>query len=487
VTSLRRTTAERWARAHRPVERELTDEPLELTRGSLPADLRGALFRCGPGRLEAYSTEYQHLFDGDGHVCRFAFDGAAVRCTNRYVRTREFLEEFAAGRVLYRSFGTPKPGGLRANAFDARFKNAANTSAFVHQRRLWALWEAGLPHALDPERLDTLGRDDFSQRLLAREGAWTRIAGRDLPFSAHPRVDPRTRELFNFGLYNGPAQKLLLYRASEALRMDEPEEHALDALYFVHDFSLTTRFRVLFLCPARFDVLRTMTGIETPLSGMRFDATRPTKVWLCPRDRGAPVILEAPPGFVFHHVNAWEPDEDTVVVHALRSDVLPELPIPRDIEANSVAPPRRELPLYCEYTIDLRTRRVQVTRLFDVPCELPMVHPSRVTSRHRFAWATATDPMRPMRVHTRLAKFDLDERAVTTTELAPGFGGEPVFVPRADGGRGDDGWLLALGYDDEARRSALRVLDARTLEIVCVLALPFDLAPGFHGAWMSAQ
>jgi carotenoid cleavage dioxygenase-like enzyme len=92
-----------------------------------------------------------------------------------------------------------------------------------------------------------------------------------------------------------------------------------------------------------------------------------------------------------------------------------------------------------------------------------------------------------MRVHTRLAKFDLDERAVTTTELAPGFGGEPVFVPRADGGRGDDGWLLALGYDDEARRSALRVLDARTLEIVCVLALPFDLAPGFHGAWMSAQ
>jgi all-trans-8'-apo-beta-carotenal 15,15'-oxygenase len=487
VTSLRRATAERWARAHRPVERELTDEPLALVHGAVPRDLRGALFRCGPGRLEAFSTQYQHLFDGDGHVCRFAFDGQAVRCTNRYVRTREFLEELAAQRVLYRSFGTPKPGGLRANAFDARFKNAANTSAFVLGRRLWALWEAGLPHALDPETLETTARDDFAQRLLAADNTWTRIAGRDLPFSAHPRVDPKTGELFNFGLANGPAQKLLLYRADAALRMDPPEEHALDARYFVHDFSLTARFRVLFLCPARLDVLRTMTGLDTPLSGMRFDASRPTKVWLCPRDRGAPLVLEAPPGFVFHHVNAWERDRETIIVHALRSEVLPALPIPRDIVANSVAPPRRELPLYCEYTIDLARRSVRVDPLFDVPSELPMVHPSLVTARHHFAWATATDPSKPMRVNTRIAKFDLDDRAVTTVEFAPGFAGEPVFVPRGDGGRGDDGWLLAMGYDDGAQRSALRVIDARTLEVLCVLALPFEVAPGFHGAWMSAQ
>ncbi|MFO0557425.1 MAG: carotenoid oxygenase family protein [Polyangiales bacterium] len=487
MTSLRRATAERWARAHRPVDREVSDEPLAVLRGSIPSALRGALFRCGPGRLEAYSTQYQHLFDGDGHVCRFAFDGQTVRFANRYVRTREFLEELAANRVLYRSFGTPKPGGLRANAFDARFKNAANTTAFVHQHKLWALWEAGLPHALDPVTLDTIARDDFAQRLLAADDTWTRIAGRDLPFSAHPRVDPRTNELFNFGLANGPTQKLLLYHADAALRMDAPEEHELDALYFVHDFSLTARFRVLFLCPARFDVLRTMTGLDTPLSGMRFDPSRPTKVWLCPRDGGAPMVLEAPSGFVFHHVNAWEEDRDTLVVHALRSDVLPELPIPRDLDANSVAPPQRERPLYCEYTIDLARRSVRVARLFDVPSELPMVHPSRVSTRHRFAWATATDPSKPMRVNTRLAKFDLDERAVSTIEFAPGFAGEPVFVPRADGGRGDDGWLLAMGYDGDAQRSALRVLDARTLEIVCVLALPFDVAPGFHGAWMSAQ
>jgi all-trans-8'-apo-beta-carotenal 15,15'-oxygenase len=268
--------------------------------------------------------------------------------------------------------------------------------------------------------------------------------------------------------------------------MAVPEEHKLDALYFVHDFSLTTRFRVLFLCPARFGIVRTMLGLDTPRSGMRFDPSRPTKVWLCPRDGSAPLVLEAPPGFVFHHVNAWEEDRNALIVHALRSDVLPDLPVPRDIEANSVAPPKRELPLYCEYAIDLARRRVRVATLFDVPCELPMVHPSQFSTRHRFAWATATDPSKPMRVHTRLAKFDLDEHTVTTIDFAPGFAGEPVFVPRPNAVRGDDGWLLTMGYDGEEQRSVLRVVDAQTLEIVCVFALPFDIAPGFHGTWMSA-
>jgi carotenoid cleavage dioxygenase-like enzyme len=43
-----------------------------------------------------------------------------------------------------------------------------------------------------------------------------------------------------------------------------------------------------------------------------------------------------------------------------------------------------------------------------------------------------------------------------------------------------------MGYDGEEQRSVLRVVDAQTLEIVCVFALPFDIAPGFHGTWMSA-
>lgn len=483
MTAARTAAAERWARAHRAVERELTGVELEVIRGEIPSELRGSLYRVGPGRLEAHGARYGHLFDGDGHACRFEFGDGAARFTNRYVRTREFEREREAGQLLYRSFGTPKPGGVRANAFDPVFKNAANTTAFVHEDRLYALWEAGLPHRLATDDLATLAREDFDGALLAPDNPWTRIAGRDRPFSAHPRVDPTSGELFNFGLANGPAQKLVLYRGTREGAMTSVDEHTLDALYFVHDFSLTTRFRVLLLSPARFGVVRTMLGVDTPVSGMRFDPRRPTKIWLAPRDGSPPIVLDGPPGFVFHHVNAFEDDRGFLRVHALRSDALPALPLPDDLRANSAAPPASELSYYSEFVIDPLRKTARCHRLFDTPCELPFVSPSLVSSRHRFAWATATDQREPCRVFTRVVKFDLRERRSIERDLGPGFPGEPVFVPRGDGGRGDDGWLLAMGFDHARGESALEVMDARTLETAATLALPITVPPGFHGAF----
>ncbi len=486
MVSKRRETAFAWARAHRGVEREVDDATLRVLRGTAPPDLRGTLFRCGPGRLSANGTHYRHLFDGDGHVCRFHFAGdGSVRFRNRFVQTREFIAERDARRALFRSFGTNKPGGVRRNAFDPIFKNAANTTAFAHQGRLYALWEAGLPHRLDPVTLETLARETFGDRLLDKENAWTRIAGRELPFTAHPRVDPRTKELFAFGLSNGPVQRLHLYRADASHVMAPPEEHKLDALYFVHDFALTTRFRVLFLCPARFDVVRTMLGLATPVSGMTYEPSRPTRIWLVPRDKRAvePIVLEMPACFVFHHVNAWDDEDGNVRCHALRIDSYPELPHPYDTDTLSVAPSKKAVPFYTEFVLDPRLRTVRAKRRFDTPCELPYVEPARATSAHRFTWATATDPQSPMQVFTRLVKFDCAQSTETVREFAPGFPGEPVFVPRGDGGRGDDGWVLSMGYSARDGASILEVCDAATLESVCTLELPVTVPPGFHGCW----
>lgn len=48
---------------------------------------------------------------------------------NRFVKTKEFLEEQKAGKMLYRGvFGSQKPGGWLANLFDLKIKNIANTN-----------------------------------------------------------------------------------------------------------------------------------------------------------------------------------------------------------------------------------------------------------------------------------------------------------------------------------------------------------------------
>jgi all-trans-8'-apo-beta-carotenal 15,15'-oxygenase len=191
--------AERLFRSYDTVRQEV-DQDLEIAEGKIPEDLRGVLFRNGSGRMERGGIFYGHPFDGDGMLSRFAFTGKGIRYRNRFVRTRWYLDEENSGRIRYRNFGTNIPGGLLNNAFRIRFKNAANTSVLHHGNKLLALCEAGAPHEVSPETLETHGPFDFDGMLRSPDPVMRAVRGRDLPFSAHPRLDPSTGDLFNFGV-----------------------------------------------------------------------------------------------------------------------------------------------------------------------------------------------------------------------------------------------------------------------------------------------
>lgn len=64
-----------WSSAFRNVGVELSEVPLEPVRGTIPAGLKGTLFRNGPGRLERGGQWVHHPFDGDGMISAFRFEG----------------------------------------------------------------------------------------------------------------------------------------------------------------------------------------------------------------------------------------------------------------------------------------------------------------------------------------------------------------------------------------------------------------------------
>ena len=69
--------------------------------------------------------------DGDGMLNAVTFDNCSVHYKNRDVRTPKYVDETAAGKILYRGVGTQRPGGFLNNMF--RFPgNAANTSVVYH-------------------------------------------------------------------------------------------------------------------------------------------------------------------------------------------------------------------------------------------------------------------------------------------------------------------------------------------------------------------
>lgn len=459
------------------------DRPLPIVEGAVPPELRGVLFRNGPGRLELYGQRYGHLFDGDGHLNRFSFTDAGVTYRNRYVRTREFLAEEAARTILFRNFGTNIPGGLRKNLLRTRFKNVANTSVVFHAGRLLALWEAGLPHRIDPTTLDTLARDDLGGSLRNPGNLIERLVAPELPFSAHPRVCPDTGELYNFGIAStGTRSRLCLYRLSREGVPAAPEFIDLPGGYFIHDFVLTARYRVFFLTPTAFDLPRMLLGLAPPVALMR-GLPGPTQILVVDRRGTRRRSFEARGCFIFHFPGGYEDDHGALVVDGFRMDRFPRLDPRFDAVADTKDPyPRANL---TRYRVDLERGNVEEHRLTEHSGELATTNPN-AARRHRFAWMVASPLGARLPFSTGIARVDCDARTTLFRDFFPDLTGEPVFVPRPGSTDEADGWLLSLHYRDAERVCDMLVLDARDLSTVCRARLPHSTPLGFHGTFVSA-
>jgi hypothetical protein len=166
----------------------LAEYPVEV-EGNLPDDLVGVLYRNGPGKMGVGGERVAHTLDGDGMILKISIpppddkdDGKRkVMFRSRFVETEAMVKERQANRFLYRgTFGTgpsaffdkrPKNGlnsdpiepsilsKVIGRALNTDIKNPANTQVISFAGKVLALFEAGLPHAIHPETLETLGED----------------------------------------------------------------------------------------------------------------------------------------------------------------------------------------------------------------------------------------------------------------------------------------------------------------------------------------
>ncbi len=481
-----------YVAAHQPVTQEVS-AVLSVSEGQLPAELRGVLFRNGPGRFSNHGQTYGHLIDGDGMVTRFAIGASGpggtpcIRYRNCYVRTTEFVYEQRAGRLLYRNFGTNRAGGFFGNFFRTHLKNVANTSVIYHHGRLFALWEGGLPHLLDPVTLDTIERYDFFGALKNRGPLLERVLLPELPFSAHPKVDPQTGELYNFGLYLGPNPKILLYAIRSGVALTVTREIPLPLPLLAHDFLLTKNWQILFLFPASLRYLPTLMG-RPPSASVQEVAGGMTRILLVPRDGGPVRQYQAAPCFVLHFVNAYEDENGHLVVDACRQEHFPDAPRPGELLAGHISDiPHVQL---TRYVIDPRAEEESAVReqsLGGFSSELPRIHPAYQGLPYRYAYTVSATPDAPHGLFSAIARIDHHSDDTKLRDFAPGIPGEPVMVPRPDSVSEDDGWILTVVYHGSEHRSALYILDARDLSTVCVAELPHHVPPGFHGTFVPSS
>jgi all-trans-8'-apo-beta-carotenal 15,15'-oxygenase len=468
-----------WKRGYQSQPNEY-DYSIDDIEGKIPADLQGTLFRNGPGLLEVNGQRLHHPFDGDGMVCAIAFDGGRAHFRNRFVRTEGFLAEQKAGKILYRGvFGTQKPGGLLANAFDFQLKNIANTNIIYWGDKLLALWEAAEPHRLDPKTLETIGKD-YLNGILEEGDA----------FAAHPRIDPSCKQdgvapcLVNFSIKPGLSSTITIYEFNPAGKLLRRQSRSIPGFAFIHDFAITPNYCIFFQNPVSFNPIPFLLGFRGAGECVKLEPDKPTRIVVIPRHSKEPMrFLETRSGFIFHHANAFEQD-DTIYIDSICYESFPEVESGsdfREVDFDAIAPGQ-----LWRFTLNLSEQTVQRRLLEERCCEFPSVHPNHVGRPYRYLFMGAAHNARGNAPLQAILKLDVTTGKEQLWSAAPqGYVSEPIFVPRPNGSGEDDGWVLTLVYDASKHRSDVVILDGRDLNQgpVARLHLKHHIPYGLHGSW----
>jgi len=447
---------------------------IDEIEGQIPLELEGTLFRNGPGQLDINGQKYGHPFDGDGMICAIAFKDGKAHFTNQFVKTPEFIAEQKAGKILYRGvFGTQKVGGWLSNIFDLRNKNVANTNVVYQGGKLLALWEAAHPYRLNPKNLDTVGLENFDGKLGAGE-----------VFTAHPRRDNSTGDLWGFGVQPGPKSTISIYRVTSQGELSTESQVKVSGFCFLHDFAYTPNYRIFMQNPVSFKPLPFILGLATAGECIELKPNSPSQFLLIDR-QGNLQTITTDPCFVFHHCNAYE-EGDEIIVDSVCYPDYPKLEPNtdfREIDFDKVIAGQ-----LWRFTINPKLGKVKRELIIERSCEFPVVHPRCVGQKYRYAYIGAIAKESGNAPLQAIAKVDMQTGKQEFHSFAPrGFISEPIFVPRDrdNNSAEDDGWVLTLIFNAAHNRSDLVVLDAQNItgKPLATLHLKHHVPYGLHGSF----
>ena len=430
-----------------PVHDEVTVFDLPVT-GSLPPELSGRLLRIGPNPVGVVDPATYHWFTGTGmvHGVRLR-DGRAEWYRNRFVRGAD---------VVAAHGGDPVPGPSRGWDF------SANTNVIGLAGRTYATVEAGpLPMLLSYE-LQTQARSDFGGTL-------------GDAFTAHPHTDPVTREMHAityFWKHEKVQYQVIGTNGLVRRKLDVP----VPGRPMVHDMGLTERYAVVMDLPVTFSLDAAMSGAALPY---RWDPEHGARVGLLPREGAASEIIwcELPgPAFVFHHVNAYDATDGTVVMDVVRYDTM--------FTQDLLGPGDDAAALY-RWTIDPATARVSEQLLDPRAQEFPRHNERFVGRPHRYAYTVTSEDL--SEGFTGLIKHDLAHGTSERANYGPGrLTMETVFVPRTEAAGEDDGWLMSYIHDATTNRGDVVLRHAQDLAAspIATVHLPRRVPFGFHSNWL---
>ncbi|CAM6128740.1 unnamed protein product [Calypogeia fissa] len=479
-----------------PVD-EFGPEPVLSVTGHLPECLNGAYLRVGPNPMFAPVAKY-HWFDGDGmlHGLRIKDGKATYAC--RYVRTARLEQEEFWGAPKFikvgdvvgkRGIGHMLVQELRIRLGVVDVSNGfgtANTSLVYHNGKLLVLGEQDMPYVmrvLEDGDFETVSRLDYDKTL-------------DHYFTAHPKIDPVTGEMFTFG-YEVLHAPYATYRViSKDGVMGDPVPITISGPAMMHDWAITENLAIFIDCPVHFS---TKAMVDNQFA-FTFDRTKPIRFGVLPRyakDDSQMCWFECSNGLLLHTANAWEEGDELVLIAC--PDMKTDLEVFSNYEKEKCQATARHLR---EYRFNLKNGQARQRLLGDFDTDFPSINADYVGRKNKYIFSGIFEDSCHL---IGIAKYDLTlEPDLGKSKLEIGgniagvfwhgsgrYGSEPLHVPKNPGksGHEDDVYLLSFVHDENTGKSEVVVIDGKTMSSnpVAVIELPSRVPYGFHSLFLTEE
>ncbi len=229
----------------------------------------------------------------------------------------------------------------------------------------------------------------------------------------------------------------------------------------MHSFGMTEHYVVLTEYPLVVNPLSMLLSGKPFIENYQWKPERGTRFLVLDKQDGSLVgTYESEPFFAFHHVNAFERDDEVVVDLSAYPDntIVQDLYLENLIGPNSRATSQGQ---FRRYRMPLGSKISGYDVLSEESFELPRINYAQSNGRdYRFAYASGRRKETPDDFMNQLVKVDVQTRETQRWFEEDCYPGEAIFVAAPDATGEDGGVLLSVVLDGKKGTSFLLVLDA---------------------------
>lgn len=455
--------------------------------GKIPEWLSGTFVRNGPVWVQINGQKLEHWFDGPAMLHAFSFQAGKVLYSNKFLRTQVYQKIFKQGSLNYSGFAT-EPHHSWFEKLKIFFTPRSNSNSLVNANvnvvtiagQTVALTETPLPVRFDIKTLDTLGDLVFQDNLPKK----------DIFESAHPQYDPQAEEKINYLVDYGRQSKYVLYRYNpKEAKREVIAEVGVEKPAYMHSFAITEHYIVLVEFPLRVDPLDLMIMSKPFIKNFNWYPEQGTNFIVVNRKTGKQVkaIKYSKPFFAFHHVNAFEKDENIILDLVTYPDAgivfkagdEPVSAINTEVQNKTSIIPTQLV----RFTLSLKEDRVEENVILNAKLEFPRINEKLNAHAYRYIYAVDPNLLAQETDLRPLYKIDtLSHKTLLWQE--PGMTpGEPVFIAKPGSTEEDEGVVITIVMDVLKQKAFLLVLDAQTFKELGRAYAPHIIPEGLHGQY----